>query len=59
MDKAGEALIAIVTAAFTVAIVAVLVSQRANTSGVLTGFGQALSGIINAAVSPLGGGSGG
>ena len=53
MDKATEAIVAVISGAFVVAIVAVLMSSRSQTPSVLTSFGTALSGIIQAAVSPV------
>jgi hypothetical protein len=44
---------------FFVAIVAVLVSQRATTARVIQAIGSATGGVIGAAVSPLGQGGGG
>lgn len=51
----GPTLITVLGGIFTLAMVAVIVSQRAQTSTVLQGAGTALSSVINAAVSPLGG----
>lgn len=54
-----EAITAIVAAIIGLAIVAVLVSQKAQTGSVIQAGGSALSSIISAAVSPVtGGGSG-
>lgn len=50
MGKAGEALVAIVTAAFTVAIIALLFSAKSQTPAVLQAGGTALSSIISAAM---------
>lgn len=55
MDKAAEVLLALITGAFGLAIIAVILSKNAQTGSVLTSFGTALSGIINAAVSPING----
>lgn len=44
---------AIVAGVLVVAIVAVIVSKNANTAGVLTGAGSALSSVIGAAVAPV------
>jgi len=58
MNNAITAIVTIVTAIIGLAALAVFVSNKANTSGVITASGQALSGTINAAVSPISGGSG-
>jgi PRD1 phage membrane DNA delivery len=58
MERVSAGLIAIVTGAIGLAIVAVLVSQRAQTPSVLSAAGDALSSVIGAAVSPVTGGSG-
>jgi PRD1 phage membrane DNA delivery len=57
MGNIGGAAVAIVAGILGLAIVAVIVSQKANTSTVISSAGTALSGIINAAVSPVAGGS--
>jgi hypothetical protein len=58
-DKAITGLVAIITAIIGVAIIAVLVSNQSNTSGVLSAGGNAFSNILKTAVSPVtGGGSG-
>jgi len=43
---------------FGVAVVALLVSNKASTGPVLTAGGSALAAVINAAVSPVAGGNG-
>jgi hypothetical protein len=48
-----EALAAIATAVIGVAIIAVLVSQRSNTSSVIQAAGTAFTNILNAAVAPI------
>ena len=53
---AVAAVVTVITAIIGIAIVAVLVSKNAQTAGVLQAGGSALSGIINAAVSPVSGG---
>lgn len=53
--KFGEGIITILTAIVGVAIIAVLVSKQANTSGVLTSAGTAFSQILGAAVAPVSG----
>lgn len=56
MGNIGPGIIAIVTGIIGLAIVAVVVSQRANTSTVIGSAGSALSSVIAAAVSPVSGG---
>jgi hypothetical protein len=56
MSNVGPTLITILGGIFTLAMVAVVVSQKAQTSQVFQGAGSALSSVINAAVSPLGAG---
>lgn len=53
MNNFTGAIAALIAAAFGLAIIAVLVSKNANTSGVITGFGSALGSIIGAAVAPV------
>lgn len=57
-DKVITGIVGILTAVIGVAIVAVIVSNQANTSGVLTAGGNAFTNILKAAVSPVSGGSG-
>jgi hypothetical protein len=52
-DQLVTALVTIVTAINGVAIIAVLVSQKANTANVLTSGGNALSGLLGTAVGPI------
>lgn len=52
MNRFGDALIAGVSAVVTLAIIATLVSNRANTARVITSAGQAFGGVISAATSP-------
>ncbi len=59
MDKTVSAIVTIATAIIGVAILAVLVSRRSNTEGVIKSAGNAFSGSILAAVSPIIGGYGG
>ena len=60
MNSIGPTLITVVGGILTLAMVAVVVSQNANTQNVLTGAGTALSTIIGAAVAPVSGsGTGG
>lgn len=58
MSNIGPTLIAVISGIIGLAIIAVLVSQKAQTSTVLQGAGTALSSIINAAVSPVSSNSG-
>jgi purine-cytosine permease-like protein len=53
MDHIGPTLITVIGGIVGLAIVAVLVSQKAQTSQVLQGAGTALSAVINAAVGPV------
>ena len=53
MNRFGEILVTIATGIIGLAIVAVIVSQRANTANVLTAGGNAFSGLIKAAVAPV------
>lgn len=52
-DHLIQSLVTIATAIIGVAIIAVLVSQRANTAGVVTSAGAALANDISAAVAPV------
>jgi PRD1 phage membrane DNA delivery len=58
IDSFTGPVIAIVTGIIGLAIVAVVVSQNAQTGTVLTSAGTALSSVIGAAVSPITGGQG-
>lgn len=53
MDKWADIVSSLLVAAFGLAIVAVLVSKSSSTGSVLTSAGTAISGLINAAVSPV------
>lgn len=53
MDRITEAGVTILMGVIGVAILAVLVSKNAQTGQVLTSFGQAFSGILGTAVSPV------
>ena len=53
MNEGLQAVTTIIAAIIGLAIVAVIVSNNANTSGVLTSGGTALAGVIQAAVSPV------
>jgi hypothetical protein len=55
-DQAITGVIAVLTAIVGVAIVAVLVSQKSQTAGVISAGGSAFSSILSAAVSPVSGG---
>lgn len=59
MDQVGPTVITIVTAIIGLAMLAVVLSQRAATSQVINSSGSALASVIGAAVSPLGGGNAG
>lgn len=58
MSDAVTGIVTVATAIVGLAIVATLVSNRANTSNVIAAGGNAFSGAINAAVSPITGGPG-
>lgn len=53
MNNALEPIVTITTAIIGVAILAVLVSNRANTSGVLTSFGNMFANMLSAATGPV------
>jgi PRD1 phage membrane DNA delivery len=55
LQGAGAGIVAIVSGIIGLAIVAVIVSQNAQTGSVITSGGTALSSIIGAAVSPVSG----
>lgn len=55
MDKIIESGTTILMGVIGVAILAVIVSQRANTSNVLTAGGNAFASILNAATGPVSG----
>lgn len=57
MDKWVEAGVSIAVAIIGIAIIAVLVSRQANTSGVISSAGTAFSSILKAATSPVTGGA--
>lgn len=57
-DQLITSVVTVLTAIIGVAIIAVLVSQKANTSGVITASGNAFTGALNAAISPITGSSG-
>ena len=55
MDSIGPGIVSVIASIIGLAMIAVLVSQNAQTSSVITGAGTALSGVISAAVSPVSG----
>lgn len=55
MEGAGKALLAIITGAFVVAIVAMVVSQQSSAGTVITDFATGFSNIIKAATGPFSG----
>lgn len=59
MNNTVAQIVVVLTAIVGLAALAVLVSNRAQTASVITAFGNAFSGILNAAVSPVTGGGGG
>lgn len=58
-DKAISGFVGILTAVVGLAIIAVLVSNQSQTSGVIGAAGTAFGGILKAAVAPVSGGSNG
>jgi len=59
MHPVFEQIAVIGSAVLGVALIAVLVGQRANTSGVLSSMGSSMAAMINAATAPVTGGGGG
>lgn len=53
MDNIGHVIASILTAIIGVAILAVLVGQNSQTSGVVTAFANGFSSILKVAVSPV------
>lgn len=53
MNQTISGIVQIATAIIGIAILAVLVSRQSNTSGVIKSAGDAFSGAITAAVSPI------
>ncbi len=53
MDKFFSEIGVLLGLVFTLALVSVLVSRNANTSGVLTAGGTALGGLVTAATAPV------
>jgi hypothetical protein len=58
MNQIWGGIVTVLTAIIGVAILATLVSKNANTSGVLTAGGNAFSGILGTALSPVTGSTG-
>lgn len=58
MTEFWNSVVTIAIAIIGIAGLAVIVSKNANTSGVLTAGGQAASGFLSTALSPVTGGSG-
>lgn len=58
MNSAWESIISVATAIVGIAMIAVLVSNRANTSGVISSAGKAFSSALTAAEAPVTGGNG-
>jgi PRD1 phage membrane DNA delivery len=57
MGNVGPLIVSVIAGVIGLAMVAVLVSSKANTSTVLKGAGSALSSVISSAVSPITGSS--
>lgn len=57
-DQLITSVVTVLTAVIGVAILAVLVSNNSNTTGVLKAGGNAFTGILGAAESPISGGGG-
>lgn len=57
MGNVGPLAVSVIFGIIGLALAAVLVSQKANTSSVISGAGSALSSVISAAVSPVTGSS--
>ena len=53
MNSIGPTVVVVIGGVITLAMVAVLVGQKAQTSSVLQGAGTALSQVIGAAVAPV------
>lgn len=53
MSNITESIVAIATAIIGVAILAVLVSRKSNTTGVIQAFGSAFNNALGVAVSPV------
>lgn len=59
MGNIGEQIVTVATAIIGLAIIAVLVSRNANTSGVISAAGAAFTSALGTAVSPVTGFTGG
>jgi hypothetical protein len=59
MNEIGPTFVTILASVIGLAMLAVVVSQKAQTSSVIQSGGSALASVIGAAVSPLGGGNAG
>ena len=57
-DQLISSVVTVLTAIIGVAIIAVLVSKNANTTGVISAGGSAFSSALGTALSPVTGGSG-
>lgn len=55
MNQIGPGIVSIIAGIIGLAMVAVIVGRNAQTSGVISSAGTALSGVIGAAVSPVSG----
>ena len=53
MNSIGATVVVVIGGVITLAMVAVLVGQKAQTSSVIQGAGTALSSVIGAAVAPV------
>jgi PRD1 phage membrane DNA delivery len=53
VERIGGGIVAVIASIIGLAIIAVLVSQKAQTSGVIQSAGTALSSVIGAAVAPV------
>lgn len=53
MNQATEAMVTIFTAIIGVALLAIIISQKSNTAGVLQAFGSMFSNALGVAVSPV------
>jgi hypothetical protein len=56
-ENAGRGIVAVISGILVVAVIAVIVSQNAQTPTLVTDTGSALQSVITAAVSPVAGGS--
>ena len=58
MNRIGEEVATILTAVIGVAILAVILSKRSNTTGVIDSGAKGFSSILSTALSPITGGAG-